>query len=189
MGWGGGGREENRHSRKSQRDRQIIRNTGEENTTERTNRERIGNLLIKAHRTGDSIVVRVYISPTQTRERQWHCHGTRLCAPPGLASPYSPGHASVPYNTSLSPFPGLCARGINRIDGAPAVGQNFLAFSPAPNPRAGRRVSLCAKAVVGCGCGRGRRCFHLALWGECPCLASMSRATARWRQEDKARWR
>lgn len=87
-------------------------------------------------------------APHRPGNASWHCPGTRLSAPPGLASPYSPGHALAPYNTSLSPFPGLCASGINRIDGAPAGGRNFQAFSPAPNPRAGRRVTLCAMCAA-----------------------------------------
>lgn len=85
---------------------EIIQRTGEENKTERTNRRRIGNLLIKANRTGDSVLVRIYISPTQTRERRRPPavlrtlvrarHGTRLPAPPGSALPYVPGQAPRP---------------------------------------------------------------------------------------------
>lgn len=92
--WGEGCRqvgEENRHSQKSQNktDRQIIQKTGEENKTKWTNRKRIGNLLIKANHTGESILVQIYISPTQTRERWWQpaVPRTLVCTVTGRVGP------------------------------------------------------------------------------------------------------
>lgn len=114
--------------------------------------------------------MQIYISPTQTRERWWHPRSLGLPCAPSRDSPAHCSGVSIPRlprprrrppdNRSSLPFPGLCASGINRIDGAPAVGQGFRAL----NPQAARRVSpLCCVrsgrgrvAVAGCGCRRGR---------------------------------
>lgn len=71
------------------------------NKTEWTNRKRTGNLLIKADRTGDSVLVRIYTSPAQTRACRWRpvapapvrtVTGTWLRSPP----PNYTGSSSIP---------------------------------------------------------------------------------------------
>lgn len=135
--------------------RTVIRRTGEENRTTWTNGKRIGNLLIKANHTGDSILVRVYISPARPRER-WrrpvvpltraHCRGTRLSAPPGLASPL-PCPSIVPHPTQARFIPGAVSERYKPDRRRSGCGSGFQALagksglSPALNPQTGRRVS------------------------------------------------
>lgn len=133
------------------------------NKTERTNRKRTGNLLIKADRTGDSVLVRIYISPTQTRDGAgslWppplvRCHGTRLRSPPATAPPDSPPRRRPLYGTGSCSLPRLYATGINRIDGSPAVGQHPGA-GPDVGPSAGSEPTGGARCIpLGAVCAAG----------------------------------
>lgn len=69
------------------------------NKTEWTNRKRTGNLLIKADRTGDSVLVRIYTSPAQTRACRW-----RPVAPAPVRTVTGTRLRSAPRNrTALRP--------------------------------------------------------------------------------------
>lgn len=204
--WGEGCRQvggENRHSQRA--NEQNHTENGRGKTKQRTNRKRTGNLLIKADRTGDSVLVRIYISPTQTRDGAgslWppplvRCHGTRLRSPPATAPPDSPPRRRPLYGTGSGScsLPRLYATGINRIDGSPAVGQRPGAgpdVGPAGSePTGGARcIPLGAVCAAGGGCrsespvastwlcGRGALCSPACPW-----------VAACWGQRNQARRR
>lgn len=164
--WGEGCRQvggENRHSQRA--NEQNHTENGRGKTKQRTNRKRTGNLLIKANRTGDSVLVRIYISPTQTRDGAgslWppplvRCHGMRLRSPPATAPPDSPPRRRPLYGTGSGScsLPRLYATGINRIDGSPAVGQHPGA-GPDVGPSAGSEPTGGARCIpLGAVCAAG----------------------------------